>query len=76
MVDPERVPSAVGTYEEWLELSEEGLRKYKWLDCEGDLWRYDSSNDAFLPEDEQGYQGVLQFHIKDYFPLIRDEKIG
>lgn len=72
-VDPERVPGAVGTYEEWLEISEEGLRKYKWRDVVGDAWQYDASQEAFVSEgDDYG----IAFDINEYFPLIRDEKIG
>lgn len=74
-VDPERVPGAVGTYEEWLETPEDERKKYKWMDVEGDAWKYDTSRGTFIPEDEQ-YDPDFEFTINEFFPLIRNEKIG
>lgn len=73
MVDSEKVPGAVGNYEEWLSLPMDELKKYKWRDVEGDIWLYDPFLDTFLPEGEDYYLG---FNIKEFLPLTRDEKIG
>lgn len=72
-VDTTKAPLAVETYEEWLEIPRDELKKYKWRDVEGDIWLYDPFLDTFLPE---GEDYGLGFDIKEFLPLIRDEKIG
>ena len=72
-VDTTKAPLAVETYEEWLEIPRDELKKYKWRDVEGDIWLYDPFLDTFLTEVEDYGLG---FDIKEFLPLIRDEKIG
>ena len=72
-VDTTKAPLAVETYEEWLEIPWDELKKYKWRDVEGDIWLYDPFLDTFLTEVEDYGLG---FDIKEFLPLIRDEKIG
>lgn len=72
-VDTTKAPLAVETYEEWLEIPRDELKKYKWRDVEGDIWLYDPFLDTFLTEEEDY---GLDFHIKEFLPLTRDEKIG
>lgn len=71
-VDPTKVPLTVETYEEWLEIPRDERKKYKWLDVDGDDWKYDTSQSAFVSEGED--YGMV-FDIKAYFPLARREKI-
>lgn len=72
-VDTTKAPLAVETYEEWLEIPWDARKKYKWQDRDGDIWRYDTSQDTFVSEGED--YGMI-FDIKNYLPLTRNEKIG
>lgn len=72
-VDPNEAPVKVDTYAEWVAIPGEERKKYKWRDVENDIWQYDPSYDTFIPEGEH-YNSV--FDIKEYCPLVRDEKIG
>lgn len=73
MVDPNEVPDVVNTYAEWCRLPEDELNKYTWLDKVGDLWVIRDQIGKF---EIDGVAYGLDVLEAEYFPLIRDEKIG
>lgn len=71
--DPNEAPVKVDTYAEWTALPEDELKKYQWKDADGDIWFFSDLRGEFVV-----YVGDDNiFPLDDeYFPLIRDGKVG
>lgn len=73
MVDPNEAPVKVDTYAEWVAISEEERKKYKWKDSDGDLWFFSALSEGFVVYASE--YNIYSLDDDEYFPLIRDEKI-
>lgn len=74
MVDPNEVPAKVDTYDEWASIPVEGRKKYKWKDTGGDLWFFSDQRGGFVIYGRD--DSIYTIYDDEFFPLIRDEKIG